>query len=129
MKTKVTIWLVTVAQFAMSDRDLYNDVRRHDSEEDALKDFYTTKQWLTDYASRPENEDGSFGGRTFEYELREDVHATTKDPWATVWRNTDVLEELFRGEVRLIRQEFEIDVPIVLDAKDIRQIRIITNDD
>lgn len=79
--------------------------------------------------SGEENEDGSFGGRTFEYELREDVHATTKDSWATVWRNTDIPEELFRGEVRMIRQEFEVDVPIVLDAKDIRQIRIITNDD
>lgn len=128
MKTNITIWTVTVTQFSMSDKDLYNEIRQHLNEEDALKDFKSTKQWLMDYATRPDNEDGSFEGRTFSAAAKEHVLEASGDLVAIVKRTSEVAEEFFKGEVRMIKQTFEVDVPIILDVKDIKQIQIITND-
>ena len=129
MKVKVTIWLVSVSQFAMSDMDLYNDVRTHDTEEEALEDFQGAKQWLVDYAGRPEKEDGSFEGREFGVEQREHKDEKTGELTGNVWRITDVPGEIFKGEVQMKKMEFERDVPIVLGIEDIKQIRIITKDE
>ena len=112
----------------MSDKDLYNEIRQHLNEEDALKDFKSTKQWLMDYATRPDNEDGSFEGRTFSAASKEHVLEASGDLVAIVKRTSEVDEEFFKGEVRMVKKEFEIDVPIILDVKDIKQIQIITND-
>ena len=128
MKTNITIWTVSITQFAMSDKDLYNEIRQHLNEEDALKDFKSTKQWLMDYATRPDNEDGSFEGRIFSAESKEHVLEASGDLVAIVKRYSEVNEEFFKGEVRMIKQMFEVDVPIILDVKDIKQIQIITND-
>lgn len=129
MKTNVTVWLISVAQFAMSDQHLYSDVRTHDTEEEALEDFQGTKQWLIDYAGRPEKEDGSFEGREFGVEQREHKDEKTGELTGNVWRITDVPGEVFSGEVRMIKKEFELDVPIILGLEDIKQIRIVTKDE
>jgi hypothetical protein len=81
-----------------------------------------------DYATRPDNEDGSFEGRIFSAESKEHVLEASGDLVAIVKRYSEVNEEFFKGEVRMIKQTFEIDVPIILDVKDIKQIQIITND-
>ena len=128
MKTNITIWTVSITQFAMSDKDLYNEIRQHLNEEDALKDFKSTKQWLIDYATRPDNEDGSFEGRIFSAASKEHVLEASGDLVAIVERTSEVAEEFFKGEVRMITQTFEVDVPIILDIKDIKQIQIFTND-
>lgn len=128
MKTNITIWTVTVTQFAMSDKDLYNEIRQHLNEEDALKDFKSSKQWLMDYATRPDNEDGSFEGRTFSAQSTEHTLTASGDLVAMVKRVSESDEEFFKGEVRMIKKEFEVNVPIILDVKDIKQIQIITND-
>ena len=127
MKTNITIWTVSITLFAMSDKDLYNDVHNYLTEDEALKNFKSSKQWLIDYATKPDNEDGSFEGRTFSAESEEYVEAYG-DLVAIVKRTSEVHEELFKGEVRMIKQTFEIDVPIILDVKDIKQIQIFTND-
>ena len=130
MKTNVTVWLISVAQFAMSDRYLYSDVRRHDSYEKALNDFQSTQQWLIEYAAIPEKEDGSFEGRRFDVEHREDIHNDESALMiATVKRKSDEPGEVFSGEVRMIKKEFELDVPIILGLEDIKQIRIIIKDE
>ena len=128
MKTKVTIWVVTIAQFAMTDEHLYNEVRTYLDKDEALKSFNSSKQWLIDYATNPANEDGSFEERTFSAETKNHYLATSDEMIATVYRTTDVNEEFFKGEVRMVKKEFEVDVPIILDIKDIKQIQIFTND-
>jgi hypothetical protein len=113
----------------MSDIDLYNDVRMHDTEEEALEDFQRTKQWLIDYAGRPEKEDGSFEGREFGVEQREHKEEKHGELTGNVWRITGVLDEVFKGEVQMKKLEFEGDVPIILGVEDIKQIRIVTKDE
>lgn len=128
MKTNITIWTVSISLFAMSDKNLYNDVHNYLTEDEALKDFKSSKQWLIDYATKPDNEDGSFEGRTFSAESKEHTLTASGDLIAIVKRTSEVDEEFFKGEVRMIKKEFEVDVPIILDVKDIKQIQIFTND-
>ena len=129
MKKKVTIWVVSVTQFAMSDKDLFNEAKTFPAKDEALDYYNTSKQWLINYATCPESEDGSFKGRQFQAKQWENERPETGNIFFSAERETSIPEEFFKGIIHLMKKEIETNVSLDLDVSDIKRIQIITSDD
>lgn len=129
MKQTITIWEVCRDEAYMEDGrpisyvdfDYFTD--RHKAEEK----YDEMKKSSVFFATEPEEVNGSFEGRTFKTIVKE----TTIDEnrYTTVTRRTEVTEEYYKGSVFMREKKMTIDIPLVFDIKDIKQIQFITYDD
>lgn len=105
---EITIYAVTVSEYDANERrfnqlDAYT--RLFQNEEEAMKAYKDSKEYLVEKAGDPEKSDGSFPGEKFIVETSRGNLNTNEDECekCEVRRVTDRPEALYKGMVTLYR--------------------------